>query len=195
MCKNSRRIHHIPPTFWYLIMKYIDKTIFLAAVLASSAVLAGDFDPAAFVTAHNKWRAEMGVNEKLSYSTELEASAQTWANQLKHGNKCKMRHSASEGNYGENLYWASALNWSDGRKELQKVTPKQVVDSWGSEKADYNYEKNSCAAGKMCGHYTQVVWRSTQKVGCAVAVCEDTRQQVWVCQYKPAGNWVGSKPY
>lgn len=176
-------------------MKLKTNAIFLAAILTSCTAVAGDFDTAAFVNAHNKWRADVGVSEKLSYSPELAASAQAWARKLKQGNQCKMRHSPGEGNYGENLFWASALKWSDGRKELQKVTPKQVVDSWGSEKADYNYAKNSCAAGKMCGHYTQVIWRTTQKVGCAVAVCEDSQQQVWVCQYQPAGNWVGQQPY
>ena len=176
-------------------MKLKTSAIFLAAVLASFPAVAADFDTSAFVTAHNKWRADVGVSEKLSYSPELAASAQAWARKLKLSNQCKMRHSEGNGNYGENLFWASALAWSDGRKELQQVTPKQVVDSWGSEKADYSYAKNSCTAGKMCGHYTQVIWRATQKVGCAVAVCEDTQQQVWVCQYQPAGNWVGRKPY
>lgn len=175
-------------------MNHLSKAILLAATLASINLYAADFDPAAFVSAHNKWRAEVGVAEKLSYSPELAASAQAWANRLKQGNQCRMKHSAANG-YGENLYWASALNWSDGRKEVQKVTPAQVVNSWGSEQADYNYANNRCAAGKVCGHYTQVVWRSTQKVGCARAVCTDSKEQVWVCQYQPAGNWVGRKPY
>jgi pathogenesis-related protein 1 len=78
---------------------------------------------------------------------------------------------------------------------LQQVSPEQVVDSWGSEKADYDYANNSCAPGKMCGHYTQMVWRTTATVGCARAVCEDNLQQVWVCQYQPAGNWVDNRPY
>ena len=47
----------------------------------------------------------------------------------------------------------------------------------------------------MCGHYTQMVWQTSTKVGCAMAVCEDSQEQVWVCQYQPAGNWVGKKPY
>lgn len=176
-------------------MKYLNKTIFLAAILTSINTFAAVLDPDAFVSAHNKWRAEAGVSEKLSYSPELAASAQAWANKLEQNNQCKMRHSEPGGKYGENIYWASAINWSDGRKELQKKSPKQVVDSWGSEKADYNYAKNSCTPGKMCGHYTQVVWRTTRKVGCAVSVCEDSQEQVWVCQYQPAGNVVGSKPY
>ena len=175
-------------------MKHKTAVILLATTLATFTAFAGELDTA-FVNVHNKWRAEVGVTEKLSYSPELEVSAQAWADNLKKTNRCKMRHSKGEGNYGENIYWASSLSWSDGRKELQHVTPKQVVDGWGSEKADYDYENNSCTPGKMCGHYTQMVWRSTTSVGCAVAVCEDTQQQVWVCQYQPAGNWVGNKPY
>ncbi len=169
--------------------------IIFTAALASLSAHAAYFDRAAFVSAHNKWRTAVGVREKLAYSNDLEASAQAWANNLKQHNQCRMRHSEPGGKYGENLYWASALNWSDGRKEQQKITPAKVVDSWGSEKADYDYAGNRCKAGKMCGHYTQVVWRDTRKVGCAVAVCEDTQQQIWVCQYQPAGNVVGRKPY
>lgn len=167
----------------------------LAAILATLPANAAGFDKAAFITAHNKWRTEVGVTEMLSYSLELEVSAQTWADTLKKTNRCKMRHSKGDGQYGENIFWASALAWSDGRKELQQVTPQQVVDSWGSEKADYDYANNSCAAGKICGHYTQVVWRTTTSVGCAMAVCDESQAQVWVCQYKPAGNWVGNSPY
>ncbi len=176
-------------------MKHKSIAIFLAAMPATFSTFAGNFDTTAFVTSHNKWRAKVGVAEKLSYSPELEISAQAWADNLKKTNRCNMRHSKGEGRYGENLYWASALAWSDGRKELQKISPENVVDSWGSEKVDYDYASNSCKPGKICGHYTQVVWRTTTAIGCAMAVCEDTNQQVWVCQYQPAGNWVGNKPY
>jgi pathogenesis-related protein 1 len=176
-------------------MKLESFAILFAATLAAFPAYAGDFDPEAFITAHNNWRAKVGVKEKLGYSPTLAESAQAWADNLKQTNHCQMRHSKPEGKYGENIFWGSALNWSDGRKELQRVSPEKVVDSWGSEKADYDYANNSCAPGKMCGHYTQVVWRTTETVGCAMAVCEDTKQQVWVCQYQPAGNWVGKKPY
>ena len=175
-------------------MKKLINLIWLVISLLNFSAFAADFSSAAIVESHNKWRDEVGVKEKLGYSSELAASAQDWANQLKKDNQCKMQHSSAKG-YGENLYWASAVKWSDGRKEIQKVTPKRVVDSWGNEKADYDYASNRCKPGKMCGHYTQVVWKDTRKVGCAVAVCEDTLQQVWVCHYQPAGNWVGSKPY
>jgi len=88
-------------------------------------------DNASMVAAHNKWRAKAGVKEQLTYSSELAIKAQTWADHLKLTNACKMRHSAADGKFGENLYWASALEWSDARSELQDVPPERVVDSWG----------------------------------------------------------------
>lgn len=176
-------------------MKFPVIALLLASTLAALPAHAGKVDAAAIIAAHNKWRTEAGVTEELSYSPALAAKAQAWADHLKRTNHCRMRHSKPRGQYGENLYWASAVAWSDGRRELQQVLPEKVVDSWGSEKADYDYASNRCTPGKKCGHYTQMIWRTTRTVGCAVAVCEDTREQVWVCQYQPAGNWVGRKPY
>jgi len=172
------------------------KSICLGLVfwLLTGLAAAQAIDRAAMLAAHNRWRAQVGVGE-LTYSPSLEVSAQAWADQLKQTNQCRMQHSKTEGRYGENLYWSSALRWSDGRREQAQVPPAKVVDSWGSEKRDYSYEKNSCKPGKVCGHYTQVVWKTSTEVGCAMAVCADSQDQVWVCQYQPAGNWVGRKPY
>ncbi|MFA7350855.1 MAG: CAP domain-containing protein [Methylotenera sp.] len=165
------------------------------ATLTTPHAHAGAIDPAAIISAHNKWRTEVGVTKKLTYSPTLAANAQAWADHLKTSSHCQMHHSNSKGRYGENLYWGSALSWSDGRKALQKVSSEQVVNRWGGEKADYDYANNQCASGKMCGHYTQIVWSTTTSVGCGMAVCTDTQEQVWVCRYQPAGNWVGKKPY
>jgi pathogenesis-related protein 1 len=175
--------------------KFTSFAILPIALLLALPAQAAKVEPAAIIAAHNKLRAEVGVTKKLTYSKALAASAQAWANNLKRTNHCQMRHSEPDGKYGENLFWGSAVDWTDGRKELQKVSSKRVVEDWGSEKADYDYNSNQCAAGAMCGHYTQIVWRTTTKVGCGVAVCEDTKEQVWACQYQPAGNWVGKKPY
>lgn len=151
-------------------------------VMANQAGAAISPIAAEFVTAHNNARALVGV-PGVTYSTVLEASAQAWVNQLKATNNCGLLHST--GGYGENLYaiWGGT------------ATPTQVVASWTAEKPAYNYATNTCAVGSTCGHYTQIVWRNTTQIGCALATCPAISQQVWACQYNPPGNYVGQKPY
>lgn len=170
----------------------------LALFLAAAAAFADNRldGPAqrALVDAHDRWRAEVGV-PGVGWSATLGSAAQDWADRLA-AEGCAMRHAprARLGDTGENLYWAGPVRWSDGRTEVQPVTPEQVVDSWGGEIRDYDAATNRCAPGKVCGHYTQVVWRDSREIGCAMAQCED-KGQVWVCRYRPAGNVVGRRPY
>jgi pathogenesis-related protein 1 len=148
-------------------------------------------NPASLVATHNKWRQQVGVSP-LRWSSVLAKDAQAWAETLSKKN-CKMRH-AKQQRYGENIFWASAQRWSDGRREVQNISGESVVNNWGSEVRDYNYKKNKCRRGRRCGHYTQLVSRRTQEVGCGMAVCAD-KGQVWVCRYDPPGNIVGHRPY
>ncbi len=177
--------------------KFLNYSLILG--LSCSVAFAADPKPADMVAAHNEWRAKVGT-APLKWSNDLQAKSQAWANELKK-NGCGMKHSGP----GENLYWASprkSANSKDAngqwiwQNSLQAVSDQQVVDSWGSEVQWYDYASNSCnaPAGKACGHYTQVIWNTTTEVGCANAVCDDF-SQVWVCQYAPAGNYVGKKPY
>ncbi|NJC87385.1 MAG: SCP-like extracellular [Desulfuromonas sp.] len=147
------------------------------------------------VLAHNQWRAAVGVPD-LVWSERLAALASAWANRLKEQNACEPVHNPDNGRNrtGENIFWASPVIWSDGRKEPQEIAPAAVVDDWAGESRDYHYADNSCASGKMCGHYTQVVWKGSREVGCGYAVCRDGAQ-VWVCNYSPPGNFVGQRPY
>ena len=131
------------------------------------------------LNAHNKWRNTVNV-PPLRWSPDLANYAQEWANKLLRENKFEHRRNSS---YGENLAAASG----------QQLSPERVVDMWGNEVRDYNYNNNSCQPGKMCGHYTQVVWESTREVGCAMARNSD--REVWVCNYNPPGNIIGRKPY
>ena len=145
-------------------------------------------DPRAITAAHNRWRSQVGVPD-LQWSDKLKDVAQHWADTLKKDG-CEFYH--SHNGYGENLFIASPLSWSDGRSEIQDITPQEVTDSWGDEIKEYHYADNSCSG--VCGHYTQVVWKDTREMGCARAVCDDNAQ-IWVCSYSPAGNLVGQKPY
>lgn len=156
---------------------------------------------AGMLETHNSVRASVGV-APLTWSSRMADYAQTWADHLANQNNCQMRHRADANNNplnaGENLFWASPrrITYSDGRVEtsVQPITAAQVVNDWASERADYNYATNTCAAGKVCGHYTQIVWSTTLEVGCGMTVCPD-KGQIWVCNYNPPGNWVGVKPY
>jgi pathogenesis-related protein 1 len=160
----------------------------LLAIVLSGAAWGGTVVPDEIVAAHNHWRAEVGV-APLSYSAEVAASAQAWADHLKNDRNCNMTHSHDK--YGENLFWAGA--WSNG--PAQDIASANPVNSWASEKKNYSYADNRCSPGEVSGHYTQVVWANSTSVGCGMAQCSNPNNQVWVCQYSPAGNYVGEKPY
>ncbi len=157
-------------------------------------------DKSEILKTHNDLRKNH-FDAPLKYSDVLEESSKKWALHLAKKENCKMVH--SHGEFGENLFWASAqvrkTKRSDEKKwhivsSAQKIDERKPVQDWYNEIIFYNYEKNTCKKGEMCGHYTQVVWKKTSEVGCGAYMCDD-KSQVWVCQYKKAGNIVGQKPF
>jgi len=123
----------------------------------------------------------------LGWSAAAAAVAQAWAN------GCAYAHNPNRGPRGENI----AANHPPG-----SATPTTVVGWWAGEWSDYDYASNTCGAGKVCGHYTQVVWRGSTAVGCARATCTTGSPfggggswDLWVCDYEPPGNYSGQRPY
>jgi hypothetical protein len=52
---------------------------------------------------------------------------------------------------------------------------------------------NTCSAA--CGHYTQIVWATTTKPGCAVRTCPAFGfGNTVICDYAPGAN-DGGRPY
>lgn len=135
--------------------------------------------PQDYVNIHNKARSEVGVGP-INWDTKLASYAQNYINKLKAN--CQMVH--SKGPYGENLAWSSG-----------DMTGTGAVNMWIGEKRYYNYNSNSCAAGYQCGHYTQVVWRNSVRVGCAKVKCNNGRSTIISCNYDPPGNYNGQRPY
>lgn len=149
------------------------------------------------VALHNQVRANHGL-PPLKWSARLAGYAREWANELANNHNCSMMHRPQHGQFkqrfGENLFWASPEHWSNGEVRVQKLSPTEVVNAWAEEKEFYDYRTNRCVPGEDCGHYTQIVWRESQNVGCAIAVCQD-KSQLWACNYDPPGNYIGERPY
>jgi len=176
-------------------------TLFTSTII-SHDVLTNDVfaEPAKFsglVASHNKVRAKHGLSP-LQWSNQLAGYAQQWANELSNNQNCAMLHRPNFGSFkqrfGENLFWASPEEWSDGIIKLQQFSAPDIVKAWAEEENFYNYNTNQCQKGEDCGHYTQMVWRESRNVGCAIAICKN-KAQIWACNYDPPGNYIGEKPY
>jgi uncharacterized protein YkwD len=125
----------------------------------------------------------------MTWDASATTDAQSWAD------TCTWAHGGSGLHtlYGQNLYASTGTT----------VVTTNVVGSWVGENVAYSYDTNTCATGKVCGHYTQVVWRASLGLGCGVKTCTinspwGSTYPTWtivVCNYAPPGNYVGSKPY
>merc|ERR1740123_1703672 len=85
--------------------------------------------------------------------------------------------------YGENLY----CSWSSNPKA--KCAGSKPVDSWYSEMTKYTFGSEPTSSAS--GHFTQVVWKNTQKLGIAKAKSPKSGKIIVVANYEPAGNWIG----
>ncbi len=147
----------------------------------------------AWVDAHNAVRRDARPPPSpplppFGWSTAAATVAQAWAD------LCNYQHNAGRGDRGENIAASAPANrWSLA----------DAVAAWAGEAQDYDYATNGCAPGKQCGHYTQIVWRDTLRVGCAHRACDTNSPfgaqlpswDFWVCDYEPPGNFVGRRPY
>ncbi|NXL89971.1 PI16 inhibitor, partial [Alectura lathami] len=137
---------------------------------------------------HNKYRAQVSPPAmdmlKMSWDTELEAFAQAYAE------KCIWEHNKDRGRRGENLFAMAPT-----------LDLEFAVEDWNAEKKHFNLSASTCAPGNMCGHYTQVVWAATHRIGCGEKFCgkidgiEAEDIYLLVCNYYPPGNVKGRKPY
>nr|QOL11116.1 pathogenesis-related 1 allergen [Humulus japonicus]WHA03700.1 pathogenesis-related protein 1 [Humulus japonicus] len=164
-----------------MLLLFILCTLQFSKTLSSSSTK--DSESSQFLEAHKRARAKKGL-PPLAWDSKLAKYAHDYASKRKAD--CQLKHSFEHGNFllGENIFWGSGHDW----------TPTDVVNIWMEEEKNYSYETNSCVEGKMCGHYTQIVWKDTKKVGCARVVC-DTKDTFMTCNYDPVGNAFGEKPY
>jgi pathogenesis-related protein 1 len=146
-------------------------------------------DAAATLNLHNCMRSQVSPPANpalppLAWSTSLAASAQAWTD------NCVFQPQAGL-TVGQNLAASS----------VSSFTASQATQLWIDDREFYDYEGNSCAPGRFCGYYTQVVWRSTTQVGCGRTLCatgSPVGSGTWifvVCRYDPRGSLPGQRPY
>jgi len=143
------------------------------------------------LAAHNAERARLGI-PPLKWSDKLARQSKEWALQLTLIEGLEHSDTAdyvdpSDGEEGENL-WRGTKGY---------YTPEQMVNLWVDERKIFvngPFPRNSTTGQwRDVGHYTQLIWRSTTEVGCAIASSEE--DDVLVCRYLEGGNVIGEKPY
>ncbi|XP_059177212.1 uncharacterized protein LOC131956682 isoform X2 [Physella acuta] len=134
----------------------------------------------AFLEYHNKARRELKVPD-LKWSPALARDAGL------HAMRCVFQHSTMS--HGENIYASYPINHNNTALALASLT------GWLNEEPTTLDPAWPCLADLSCGHYTQVVWRATKRVGCAVTHCNGWMENLVVCKYDPPGNYIGQQPY
>ncbi|XP_053499567.1 peptidase inhibitor 16-like [Ictalurus furcatus] len=158
-------------------------------ILALTSGQLTDEQKAQIVDLHNQYRSSVspsaGNMQRMLWDKAL---SQVAANYAAH---CRWDHNPRIfGILGENLFMT-----------LGPLIISQPLNLWFNENRDYYFNNRSCAQGKMCGHYTQMVWANTTFVGCAAQFCADVpnfnvqNATILVCNYYPPGNIMGRSPY
>ncbi|XP_061521817.1 peptidase inhibitor 16-like [Phycodurus eques] len=165
------------------------KWLLLATLLAPGAwSLLSEQEEELLVELHNYYRGQVFPSASamlpLKWDPVLKLLAEGYAA------KCIWNHNPDLEDTGENLYAGTGT-----------VDLRAALEKWFLEHLYYDFRNNSCDDDKMCGHYTQMVWSDTHRVGCAVHLCNNMEGLEWerisflVCNYYPAGNFEDERPY
>jgi len=159
-----------------------------------------------WLLSHNLYRFCCKV-PYFEWDESLARKAQDWADWLKTNYEGQPRHpkTSSEKNkflsYDGKDYDKSSLGqniaWYWAQNRTNEGNPSTSVAKWYAEGEFYNPEKPSLScdgcspeSGDELGHFTQLCWKESSKVGCGVSetIDGDENSSVWVCNYSPAGN-------
>lgn len=154
-----------------------------AAAQPTSDNYAAQF-PARILAAHNAVRARAGVaplvwDDALGRSAALFAAQMAFTGRFEHSNR------RARPGTGENLWMGTHGSFP----------VEAMVGGWASEKRWFVpgvFPANSRTGNwEDVGHYTQMIWPTTTRVGCAVAATP--RADYLVCRYSGAGNVDGRR--
>ena len=115
----------------------------------------------------------------MEWSPEIAAHAQEWADFLAANNKFEHRKEGKK--YGENIAGGQTLN--------------EGVTLWINEKSLYKGGVLTTDNWYPSGHYTQMVWENTKKIGMGKAFSKEQGYWIFVCNYDPPGNFLTERPF
>ena len=151
-----------------------------AAYVATSAGL--DDVNYRILTAHNAARAEVGA-APLQWDPSLAIAAATYGPALSRIGRLVHSPRAGRENQRENLWMG----------QQGRFHPEEMVAAWTDERRLFfpGQFPNVSRTGNWVdvAHYTQMIWKSTTHVGCAIY-----RDDAWdylICRYSPPGNREG----
>ena len=150
----------------------------LTAAPAGAQPFAAQF-PARILAAHNSERSRAAV-APLVWDNDLGVGAAAYARQLAiTGHFAHSNRQARRG-IGENLWMGTHGSFP----------VEAMVGAWASEKRWFRPGRfpNISRTGNWeeVGHYSQMIWPTTTRVGCALA--STPRADYLVCRYATAGN-------
>lgn len=159
------------------------KLLTLAALAATSPAAAQDSLAARLLDAHNRERAAVG-HAPLQWDQRLAADAASYAPVL--AGLGRLIHSPRESRPGQSENLAMASRGT--------LSPEQLVDLWSREKRllQPGLFPGVSRTGRWedVGHYTQMVWPTTTRMGCAL---QPGSMDILICRYSPKGN-IDGKP-
>ncbi|HEU5058156.1 MAG TPA: CAP family protein [Kofleriaceae bacterium] len=127
------------------------------------------------LAAHNRLRARHCA-PPLTWSDALVAEARRWARKLA-AQRCAFEHNPDP-RYGENLAYF---------RPPGALGPEEIAEQWYREIDSYDFRK--ARFSMEAGHFTQLVWAGSKRLGCASVECGGG--ELWVCNYDPPGNMQG----
>lgn len=137
-----------------------------------SAYIMQQADQQVIVDAHNVKRSLHVDTGSLTWNNTLAEYAQQFIASYDCASG-ELHHSG--GDYGENI----AIG----------LSTEGTVHGWYGEIKDYNYSNPGFT--EAAGHFTQLVWKDSQQVGCAIRYCNSYWGNLIICEYDPSGNYLG----
>ena len=138
----------------------------------------------AMMAGHNQARRQYGV-APLLWDEGLARDAAVYAARLARTNR--FEHDRQTGRFprhGENLF----MGTRDAYSYVDMI--RLLVDERRYFRPGRFPNVSTTGSVWHVGHYTQIIWPSSQRVGCATA--SNHSNDYLVCRYLPAGNIVGT---